>query len=117
MKNFIYQKQTSEALDQEFQQAVKYGKIKLGKDHLFWKKGLKWYVVPLDDAERAYRRVEGVNAKMCCGRADFDIQKLVLLLKDGSRLELLIGDAMPKEAERLFEQLKATRPNMLFGKV
>lgn len=117
MKDFLYQKQINTALDNEFQQAAKYGKVKLGNDSIFWKKGLKWYVVPLDDVERAYRRVEEVNAKMCCGRADFDIQKLVLLLKDGAQLELLIGDAMPKEAERLFERLKAARPDMLFGKV
>lgn len=65
---------------------------------------------------RAYRRVEEVNSKMCCGNVNFDIQKLVLVLEEEVCVEVLIGDGIPKEAEALYKKLKDENPQIQYGK-
>ena len=113
--DYSYQKKQNEQLDAEFSQASQYGKVKLGKNHIFWKKGLKWNVAELDQVSRIYRRIQGVDTKMCCGNVNFDIQKLVLICKDGTELELLIGDGMLREAEILYQKLKTGHPYISYG--
>lgn len=102
--------------DQEFEQADCYGKVKLGSSLIFWKKGFVWYKVKTEDVERAYRRIEEVNAKMCCGRFNLDTQKLMLVKKDQTVLELLIGDRLEKEATALYEAMKQKWPQLSYGK-
>lgn len=115
-KELRYQKRENELLDQQFDQAFRYGKIRLGMDTIFWKKGLAWYHIPFSKVSRIYRRIEGVDSKMCCGNVNFDIQKLILVLHNGEELELLIGDGMLKEAEALYKRLKEQCRGIEFGK-
>ena len=44
------------------------------------------------------------------------MEKLVLILKDGTELELYIGDDIEKKAAALLDFLKDTHPEILFGK-
>ena len=115
-KNYTYKKQQNELLDQEFQNADQYGKVKQADQVIFWKKGFRWSCVEISEIKRAFRRIEAVDAKMCCGNVNFDIQKLVLILKDDTELELLIGEGTLREAENLFEKLKARNTDIQFGK-
>lgn len=117
MKDYSYQKRQNAGMDNDFQQSMQYGKIKLGQEYLFWRKNLKWNVISLSDIQRAYRRVEEVTARTCCASSDFSIHKLLLTLKNGSILELMIGDDFHRrEPERLMEQLHSTRPEIILGK-
>ncbi|MDO4323118.1 MAG: hypothetical protein Q4C61_11370 [Lachnospiraceae bacterium] len=116
LKEFRYQKNTDHLLDQEFEHSSRYGKVRLGDKNIFWKKGFSWYCVKLEEVVRSFRRIEAVDTKMCCGNVNFDIQKLVLILKDGTELEALVGDGMVKEAEILYERLKVCMPDIAFGK-
>lgn len=121
LNEFIYTRGKDEALDEAFQWGTPYGKVKLGENELFWKAGLRWYVVPMNRVRRAYRRVEFVQGKLCCGRASYDIQSLVLELDDGTSREILIGDneigdAMKHKAEALLASLQAAHPNVQYGK-
>ncbi|MDY3919728.1 MAG: hypothetical protein SOZ59_12155 [Candidatus Limivivens sp.] len=115
-KDWIYRKKENPDLDQEFAQASPYGKVKLGTRFIFWKKGLKWYRTPLEEIIRAFRRIEAVDTKMCCGNVNFDIQKLVLIGKAGTETELLIGEGNPREAEALYRDLQARCPGIAYGK-
>ena len=112
----IYRRNEVSSLDLEFREAEQYGKVKLGKEYIFWKKGLKWYLERYDNISRAFRRIEAVDTKMCCGNVNFDIQKLVLILEDGNETELLIGEGMPGEAEALYKKLQEIRPEISYGK-
>lgn len=116
MKEQIYKKNEVPGLDTEFAAASAFGKVRMGTDYIFWKKGFRWYFLDLKNVQRAFRRVEAVDAKMCCGNVNFDIQKLVFILKDGTELELMIGDAMPREAEKLYQTLQKQKPGLLYGK-
>lgn len=71
---------------------------------------------------RAYRRVEIVNGRLCCGGASFDIQSLVLVLDDGSSREIVIGDneigdSLKRKAERLLRDMQEAHPELQYGKV
>ena len=57
-----------------------------------------------------------VYGKLCCGGHSFIIERLVLLLNDGTELELYIGDDMEKKAIALLDTLRAGHPEILFGK-
>ena len=112
----IYKKNQIPEVTQDFEHGSLYGKVKLGSDYIFWKKSFSWKYVDMDEIRRAYRRVEAVDTKMCCGKVNFDIQKLVVELKDDTSYELLIGEGISKEAEALWAVFKERRPGILFGK-
>ena len=58
-----------------------------------------------------------VYGKLCCGGSTYDVQMLVLILRDGRELEIHIGDDMQKKAEDLLEATKALQPEMKYGKI
>lgn len=116
MNTTVYRRKENPEIDQEFKGAPFYGKVKIGNRHIFWKKGFRWLMIEMEKVQRAYRRIEAVDSKMCCGNVNFDIQKLVLILSDNTSLELFIGEGMPKEAEALYENLKSEYPQIHYGK-
>ena len=120
-KEFTYTRGKSSQLDADFEAAVSYGKTKLGTNHIFWKAGLRWYAVPLSRVRRAYRQVEYVYGKLCCGGSSFDIQRLMLMLEDGTSLTLVIGDNqigdhIKRQAEALFLALQSAHPHIQYEK-
>ena len=116
LKPYVYKKGENPALDGEFAAGEAYGLVKPGKTALFWKAGLRWHVVSLAQVQRIFRRVEPVYGKICCGGHSFIIERLVLILHDGTELELYIGDDMEKKAAALLEVLKQDHPEITFGK-
>lgn len=64
-----------------------------------------------------FRRIAEVNTRVCCGNTNFDIQMLVLVMFDGSELEVLVGDSLLRyEAETLYAELQAAHPELHYGK-
>lgn len=112
----VYRKKQSMEVTYDFEHAVPYGKAKLGTDYIYWKKMLSWNYVSFDEIVRIYRRVEAVDTKMCCGNVNFDVQKLILELKDGTSCEIVISEGVPREAEALYTVLREKRADILFGK-
>lgn len=115
-KQYIYTKGKDPVLDGDFLSAAAYSKVKAGKTALFWRYGLRWYAVPLDQVQRIFRRVEPVYGKLCCGGNSFIIEWLVLVLHDGSELVIHIGDDVKTQAQALLEALKKLRPELQYGK-
>lgn len=116
MREWLYQRNKQPTMDEEFFGASSFGKVKLGTDYIFWKKEFRWYFLELSNVQRAFRRVEAVNTKMCCGNVNFDIQKLVFVLKDTTEIELVIGDTSPQDAKKLYEMLQKRQPDIIYGK-
>ena len=117
IKDYLYIRGTDAGRDREFSSAKPYGRAKLGESWLFWKKGFKWYCVEFAQAVRVFRRVAEVDARVCCGNANFDIQMLVFIMFDGTELEAIIGDSLlRREAEALYGALKAAHPELHYGK-
>lgn len=117
LKAYTYTKGTDAALDAEFACAAVYSRVKLGSDSLFWKAGLRWYAISLSSVQRIFRRVEHVYGKMCCGGQNFDIERLVLILRDGSELVVYVGDDVRTNAQALMQALQDSHPEIQYGKV
>ncbi len=113
---YLYTKGADSLLDAEFAASQKYAKIRLSASHLFWRAGLRRYVISLDQVQRIHRRLLPVVGRLCCGGRNFDIEYLVLILHDGTELELHIGDDEKAKAEALFAALKVAHPNLQYGK-
>lgn len=116
LKPYVYKKGENPALDQEFANAEAYGLVKPGQTAVFWRAGLRWHVVSLEQVQRIFRRVEPVYGKLCCGGHSFIIERLVLLLKDGTELDLYIGDDMERQAAALLDSIQTAHPEILYGK-
>ena len=116
LKPYVYKKGGDPALDQDFAAGKDYGWVRPGQTAVFWKNGLRWYAVPLTQVQRIFRRVEPVYGKLCCGGNSFIMEKLVLILNDGTELELYIGDDIEKKAAALLEFLQNSHPEIAFGK-
>ena len=116
LKQYRYSAGADAALDTEYSEASRYGDIKLGTGHLFWKPMFRWHVIALSQVQRIFRRIQDVQGRLCCGGRTFRMEKLVLILPDGSELELYVGDDAGKEAAALMEALQAAHPEILYGK-
>ena len=116
LKPYVYKKGVDPALDAQFSAAGAYGWVKPGQTAVFWKTGLRWYVISLSQVERIFRRVVPVHGKLCCGGNCFLMEYLVIVRKDGGELELYIGDDIQKKAAALLEFLKQSHPELAFGK-
>ena len=116
LKPYVYKKGVDPALDAQFSAAEAYGWVKPGQTAVFWKTGLRWYVISLSQVERIFRRVVPVHGKLCCGGNCFLMEYLVIVRKDGGELELYIGDDIHKKAAALLEFLKQSHPELAFGK-
>ena len=90
--------------------------MRAGQDSIFWRSGLHWHVAAMTQVQRIFRRVEPVYGKICCGGNSFIMEKLVLILRDGTELELYIGDDIEKTAAALLDSLKEGHPEIAFGK-
>lgn len=116
LKPYVYSKGTDPALDAQFAAAAPYAKARLGQTHIFWKAGLRWYCIPITQAQRIFRRILPVHGRLCCGGHNFMMEWLVLLLSDGSELEIYLGEDVQPKAEALLERLKTTHPQLQYGK-
>lgn len=121
LKAYRYQHGTDETLDTAFDNSTFFGALKLGDGVIFWKTAFRWYAIELSQVERVFRRVEFKYGKLCAGGSCHHIESLVLVLKDGSELELFIGknefvDTIKKEAERLMLTLQTQHPELQYGK-
>ena len=117
LKPYRYVKGADGKADGEFADAGVYGNLRLGQTLLFWHAGLRWYRIPLSGVSRIFRRVVPVIGKLCCGGRSYLIEMLVLVLPDGTNLELYIGDDAQKDAEALYQALQEAHPELEYGVV
>lgn len=101
-------------LRQEYDSGRAIGVIRLGKEHLLFKKMWKVYYMAYTDMDRVFRRVQLVPAKLCCGKGEFQIENLVLC-HDENEVAMIQLPGL-KAAEALMAELKKRAPHARFGK-
>lgn len=116
LKPYVYSKGTDAALDAQFASAAPYARAKLGQTHIFWKAGFRWYCIPIHNAQRIFRRLLPVRTSLCCGGANFMMEWLVLVLADGTELEIYLGEDVQAKAEALLDSLRVSHPQLHYGK-
>ena len=102
------------ALQEEYKQAREIGKLRLGRQHLYFRTGLKSYYLPYQDITRYFRRVMQVPAKLCCGKGDFEIENLVICGERGELAQIQLPGV--KAAKAVMECLAELAPNAAVGR-
>lgn len=100
----------------EYDEATVYGRIRLGTARLFWRSAMRRYAVEMAKVRRAYRQIEHVYGKLCCGGKNYDIHRLVLVLEDGTSLTIHVGDDEKTAAEKLLAAIGEKFPRIAIGK-
>ena len=94
-----------EQLQADYAAAEKQEKLKLGEKCLYIAHTLYTEYIPYEAIERAYRRVEDVRGKLCCGVTTYEIHHLVMVM-GGKEVKVLLEseDAARKALERIAEK-------------
>ena len=101
-------------LQEEYKQAREIGKLRLGRQHLYVRTGLKSYYLPYSDITRYFRRVMQVPAKLCCGKGDFEIENLVICGERGELAQIQLPGL--KAAKIVMEALAELAPDAAVGR-
>ncbi len=103
-----------DALSSDYRSGHGIGVLTLGDRCLFFKRRFTVYYIFYQEADRFFRRVQMVPARLCCGRGDFQVENLVIC-SEGKELAMV---QLPgtRAAEAAMEELKEKAPDCSFGK-
>lgn len=99
-------------LEKEYKEARQIGAIRLGETCFQFKSRLKNYYIPYADIKHCFRRVMGVNLKMCCGKGEMQVENLVI--GDDDKEIAVIQLPGSRAAQELMKELKERMPNCDF---
>ena len=68
------------ALAADYESALRFDKVLVGVQGVYYRDGFKLKFVPYDALERAFIRIQEVNGKLCCGKATFAYYRLILVV-------------------------------------
>lgn len=88
-------------------------KIRFTDTGISYRKGFKWVSLPYEQIGQAYMRVEEVNSRMCCGRANFDMHFLMLKTQAGELIK--IGVLPCDQVKKMLEKLREANPQIEIG--
>ena len=91
------------------------GAVTLGDGYLFFKDKRKVYYIPYTGISRAFRRVQMVQTKMCCGKGNLEVENLVLWGENDREIaQLQLPGA--RAGKILLEELAQRAPHIQIGK-
>lgn len=85
-------------LETDYENGRVQGKFRLGETYLFRKKTLGVWYLPWRDISWAYRQVEDVQSRLCCGTTNYEVEHLILVTKDGRRTDIRLEEKQDAEA-------------------
>lgn len=96
---------TEDQLQADYAAAEKQEKLKIGEKCLYIAHTLYTEYIPYEAVERAYRRVEDVRGKLCCGVTTYEIHHLVMVF-DGKETAVLLEtkEAAQKALDKIAEK-------------
>ena len=84
----------------DFDSAQVFERLRVGRQGVYFRDGLKTRFIPYDYIDRAFIRVQETRGRMCCGKANFNYFRVVFV-HDGkefadyiSEKEALMDDAL-----------------------
>lgn len=105
---------SQDCIEKDLSKAHSIGKVYLGNEILFYKKGFKYFYIPLSNVYRAFRRIKAVSTSLCCGKGEIQLQFLVLCSKKDELAEFDLPDE--RSAIKLLEELQQKAPKIKIGK-
>ena len=107
-----------DVLSAEYKAGREIGPITLGETCLFFKVKRKVSYVPYADITRAFRRVQLVGMKMCCGKGDLEVENLVICGAEDKELAMIqlpgarAGVIMLEELEKRVPGIQIGKPSV-----
>lgn len=80
-----------EAVNADFEQAIQFDKVRVGKLGVYFRDGFKTRYLAYDLIERVFIRIQEVNGKLCCGNTVLQYFRLVFV-KDGKEFADVISE-------------------------
>ena len=90
------------------------GNVQLGDRFFFFKEKRKMYYIPYADMTRVFRRVVLVQAKMCCGKGNLEVENIVVCTEKGEVAQVQLPGA--RAGVILLEEVSKRAPHVLIGK-
>jgi len=103
----------------EYKAGREIGGVTLGDSCMFFKVKRKVSYVPYSDISRAFRRVQLVGMRMCCGKGDLEVENIVVCGLDGDGMEKELAQVqLPGARAGLarLEELENRVPGIEIGK-
>lgn len=91
----------------------RYKNVEMKETAVAFKKWMKWVDIPYEDLVQAYRQVEEAKASVCCGRAHFEIHRVILVTKDGKKTPIELPDR--ETGVEILDILKKKNPQIVIG--
>ena len=104
---------TAEQLSAEAENAQTVGKVKLGEQVALFSRFAGGSYMPYSEMVNAYVRQEAVNAKLCCGRANFDQFFLMIMGSDGTLRKHQVPDMAA--GKLALEHIAMKNPDCVIG--
>lgn len=101
---------TEYSLKQSLKNGHTIGAVTVSKERIFVKKGLGYYHIAYDEAQKIFRRVRSLHANICCGDGDIEVEYLVIMANDTELMEITLPGK--KAAQMLIEELRAVAPSL-----
>ena len=92
-------------LEKEYKSARQIGAIRLGDTCFIFRSRMKNYYIPYSDIKKCFRRVMGVNLKMCCGKGEMQVENLVI--GDSEKELAVIQLPGTRAAQELMNEMKS----------
>ena len=73
-------------LEADYENSTVQGKFRLGETYLAWREIL-W----------AYRQVEDVQSRLCCGTTNYEVEHLILVTEGGRRTDIRLEEKQDVE--------------------
>ena len=109
----IHGRITDPAVAEEYENAERFDKVRVGKTGVFFPYNLSIKYIPFRYIDRAFIRINEVNGRMCCGSAVFHYFRMVFM-RDGKEF----GDTV-SEKENVMDQalaaIAAKAPRVAIG--
>ena len=102
-----------EQVESDLKNARTMGKVRLGQEFLFFSRFAGSTFMPYSEVKQAYLRQEEVNAKLCCGRANFDQFFLMIMGSDGTLRKHQVPDMAA--GKLALEHIAQKNPNCVIG--
>ena len=101
------------ALLEEYRSGREIGVVRVGETTLFFRVRTRIYYIPYSDIRRCFRRVFVVQANVCCGKGNLEMENLVVCGETGELAQIQLPGT--RAAKELMKVLREKMPEADFS--
>ena len=87
--------------------------VEFKEDGIAIRKWFRWETVPYSEIVQAYRQIAEAKGSICCGKAVFEMHRVILVKKSGEKETIEMPDRA--SAVALLDQVSEACPGIIIG--